>query len=212
MHMFSRVSTLTGGPQRPLEWALGITERVNAVMDVDVSLWGAAFGYPGGTVAWSTLVESRAHLTEQMGKLAGDTAFVSLAEQGLEFATTPYEDSLRTIVHMTAEPDGTPPPLGAMAELITASPAAGKIGAAMAWGVEMADRYAAVTGSGVAFLADDYGTFGQASWIVIHDDAAAADAAATALMADEAYGAAVDGGGNLFVPGSATRAAVVRLG
>lgn len=70
MHLFSRVFTLTGGPVGPVEWALAMMEKANDAMDVDVSLWTGAFGYPGGTVAWNTLVESRAHLTAQMAKVA----------------------------------------------------------------------------------------------------------------------------------------------
>ena len=68
MHLFSRVATLTGGPVKPLDWASRITARVNEVGDLDTTLWTAAFGYPGGTVAWSTIVESRAQLAEEFGK------------------------------------------------------------------------------------------------------------------------------------------------
>ena len=75
----------------------------------------------------------------------------------------------------------------------------------MAWGVEIADRYTAVTGTGSAFLADDYGPFGQLTWIAVHADAAAADRADEAVAGDADYLAAIDAGGGLFQPGSATR-------
>jgi hypothetical protein len=160
MPLYSRVATLTGGPVEPVEWAVDITGKVNQIMDVEVSLWQGVFGYPLGTVAWSAMVESRAQLAEQTAKLAADSAFLDLAGAGQAFATTPFEDVLRSIVHMTREPEGSPP-MGGWAEVTTATPAEGKIGEAMAWGVEIADAYTAATGTGCAFLADDYGTFGQ---------------------------------------------------
>ena len=82
MHLFSRVATLTGGPVEPVEWAVGITGKVNEIMDVEVSLWQGVFGYPLGTVAWSAMVESRAHLAEQTAKLAADSTFLELAGAG----------------------------------------------------------------------------------------------------------------------------------
>jgi hypothetical protein len=210
MHLFSRVATLTGGPVEPVDWAVNITGKVNQIMDVEVSLWQGVFGYPLGTVAWSAMVESRAHLAEQTAKLAADSTFLELAGAGQAFATTPFEDALRSIVHMTREPEGSPP-IGGWAEVTTATPAEGKIGEAMAWGVEIADAYTAATGTGCAFLADDYGTFGQVTWVAVHDDAAATDRASAAEAGDAAYLASVDGAGHLFQPGSANRVASIRV-
>jgi hypothetical protein len=211
MHMFSRVATLGGGPARPVDWATRITERVNAVGSVNTSLWSAAFGYPGGTVAWSTLVESRAQLADEFAKIGADSQFLALAEEGAEFATTPFQDTLRSIVHMTTEPTGDGPPLGAVADIITARAAAGQFGAATAWGVQIADQYATISGTGAVFAVDDYGPFGQVTWIGIHADAAAADAAAAALAADTSYAAAVEGAAGLFEPGSGQRGSLVRI-
>jgi hypothetical protein len=211
MHLFSRVGVVTGSPVETLEWAVNITAKVNEAMDVEVSLWQGQFGYPLGTVAWTAVVESRAQLAAETMKLAADQGYLDLVGQGQAFAgTTPFEDSLGTLVHTTAEPDG-PPPIGAWAEITTAVPMGGKIAAAMAWGVEISDYHAAVTGSPVMFLADDYGTFGQVTWIAVHADAAAADAATAAVMADADYATKVDGVGDLFVPGQSNRSSSVRL-
>jgi hypothetical protein len=179
-------------------------------MEVDVSLWQARFGYPLGTVVWSAMIESRAHLDEQMAKTAADPGFLDLVGRGQEFTTDPPQDMLRSVVHMTREPAGAPP-IGAWVEVISAAPAEGKMADAMAWGVEIAEHYTTVTGSGAAFLADDYGMFGQLTWISVHDDGAAADAAGEATATDAGYLAAVDGGAHLFLPGSATRTASTRI-
>jgi hypothetical protein len=195
MHMYSRLLTLQGGPVRPMEWAQKVTERVNAVMDVDVTLWSAAFGYPGGTVAWSTIVESRAQLADNFAKAGADQGFL-----------------VRTIAHMTTEPTGEAPPMGAVAELVTAVAAGGKFAAATAWGAEIADQYKAVTGTDAVFLIDDYGPFGQVTWISLHETPAAADAAAAAAAGDEAYAKAIEKAGDLFLDGSGTRGSVIRIG
>lgn len=212
MHLFSRVATLTGGPSKPLDWATRITAKVNEVGSLDTSLWTAAFGYPGGTVAWSTVVESRAQLTEEFGKLGADQGFLALADEGQQFAgTTTYQDTLRTIVHTTREPDSTRSPIGAVAELTTAVAAEGKLGAAISWGAEVADLATEVTDVGAAFMTDDYGVFGQMAWIAIYPDAAACDAANAALAGSEKYLASLDDAGDLFVPGSARRGSLVRM-
>jgi hypothetical protein len=210
MHMFSRVGTLMGGVRRPLEWATEVTEKVNSVLDLEVTMWTASFGYPVGTVAWSSMVESRQQLVDETAKLMGDDGYLKLVEKGQEFATTPMEDHLRTIVHMTAEPAGAPP-VGASAEIITATPAAGKIGEAMAWGISMTDTFASVTGADSAFLNDAYGTFGQMSWMSVFDSPADVDAAAEATMADAKYMASIDQGGDLFEPGTGQRGLVTRM-
>lgn len=210
MHLFSRVATLTGGVRRPLEWATEVTAQVNSTIDLEVSLWTANFGFPVGTVSWSAMVESRQQLADETAKLMGDDDYLSMVEKGQEFATTPAEDHLRTVVHMTSEPEGAAP-VGSAAEIITAAPAGGKIGEAMTWGVGMADRFASVTGADSAFMADAYGSFGQMTWISVFPDAAAVEAAAEATMADADYMAAVDGAGELFQPGSGQRGLVTRM-
>lgn len=211
MLLFSRVGVVTGGPVETLEWAVNVTAKVNQAMDVEVGLWQGQFGYPLGTVAWTAVIESRAQLAEETLKVAADPGYLDLVGQGQAFNSgVPFEDALATVVHTTAEP-GDPPPVGAWAEITAAVPTAGNIVAAMAWGVEISDYHAAVTGSPVTFLADDYGTFGQVRWIAVHADAAAADAAPAAVMADAGYAAKVDGAGDLFLPGHSHRSSSVRL-
>lgn len=212
MHLFSRVFTLTGGPVRPVEWALAMMEKANDAMDVDVSLWIGAFGYPGGTVAWNTLVESRAHLTEQMGKVAAHQGFLQAAEMGQEFASGSFSDRLRTVVHTTTAPGDVPVPIGSVADELTVQATPGRFDALQAWAVQNADLYATLTGSPVAVLVDDYGPFGRVSSLASHADASAADAAADATMASGSYRASLGEAATLCVPGSVSRAAMVRVG
>ena len=210
--LFSRVFTLGGGPVRPVEWALAMMEKANEAGDWDVTLWTGAFGYPGGTVAWNTFVESRAELTRQIGKVAAHQGFLQAAELGQDYATAPFEDSLRSVVHLTSPAATDRPPISAVADQVSAVPAPGQIGAVRAWGVEVAELYASITGSPVAFLADAYGPLGQVTWRTVHADPAAADAAAEARDAHGDYLAAIDDAAKMFLPASIVRTALVRVG
>ena len=210
--LFSRVFTLGGGPVRPVEWALAMMEKANEAGDWDVTLWTGAFGYPGGTVAWNTFVESRAHLTEQIGKVASHQGFLQAAELGQDYATSPFADTLRSVVHATSPEAIARPKIGAVADLVTGQPAPGQIAAVRTWGVEVAELYASITGSPVAFLADAYGPLGQVTWRTVHADPAAADAAAAARDANSDYLAVIDAAAKMFVPASIIRTAMVRVG
>lgn len=210
--LFSRTFTLAGGPVRPVEWALAMMEKANEAGDWDVTLWTGSFGFPGGTVAWNTFVESRAHLTEQIAKVAGNRGFLQAAEIGQEFATAPFEDSLRAVVHLTSPEALARPPIGAVVELVTALPAPGQIQTVRAWGVEVAELHAAVTGTPVAFLSDAYGPLGQVTWRAVHPDPASVDAAAHARDAHRDYQDAVDAAAKMFLPASVIRTAMVRVG
>lgn len=210
--LFSRVFTLGGGPVRPVEWALAMMEKANEAGDWDVTLWTGAFGFPGGTVAWNTFVESRDELTRQIGKVAAHQGFLQAAEIGQDYATAPFEDSLRSVIHLTSPAATHRPPIGAVADLVSGVPAPGQIGAVRAWGVEVAELYASITGSPVAFLADAYGPLGQVTWRTVHADPAAADAAADARDAHGDYLAAIDDAAKMFLPASIVRTALVRVG
>ena len=197
---------------RPVEWALAMMEKANEAGDWDVTLWTGAFGFPGGTVAWNTFVESRAELTDQIAKVAGHRGFLQAAEMGQDYATTPYVDALRAVVHHTSPAALARPPIGAVAEMVTGQPAPGQIQAVRVWGVEVAELYASITGVPVAFLGDAYGPLGQVTWRAVHDSPAAADTAALALDAHPDYLDAIDDAAKMFLPASVIRTAMVRVG
>ena len=93
--------------------------------------------------------------------------------------------------------------VGQVAQLVTATAAAGKLGAAMAFGVEITDHVSSATkSSSITFCRNLYGPFGGVSWISTVADMAAADAAGAALAADASYLEAVDKAGDIFEPGS----------
>jgi len=210
MYLFSRLATLRGNERRSLAWAAKMTDHVNAVGDHTVTLWRADFGYPVGTVAWSTWVESMAALNEGFAALADDDAYYDLVDAGSELLVEPPHDLLRRAVF--GEPGSEPPPPGSVTSVTTAVVANGRYAEATAWGTEMAELVHQISGQATMFLVDAYGTFGQVTWLSGAPDVATADAAAQAVQADPDYSKRLADVGDLFVPGSGQQRLVTRVG
>jgi hypothetical protein len=209
MYLFSRVATLRGNERRTLAWAAEVTSYVNDHCDHDLTLWRADFGYPVGTVAWSTWADSMDSLNRGFAPLAEDDGYFALLDEGAELVAEPPRDLLRRAVH--GEPGGTPPPPGAVTQVTTAVVANGKYAEATAWGVEMADLVQQVTNQPTMFLVDAYSTFGQVTWLSGAPGLAAADAAADAIQGDADYLKRLADVGDLFLPGSGQQRLVTRI-
>jgi hypothetical protein len=210
MYLFTRETTLVGGQRRPLQYALEITEKVNATIDLDVHLWAAVLGRPVGTLSWNAVVEGRGALGAATAALGGSEAYQDILERGQEFATGPATDTLRQLVH-PAELTGEGTAVGNFAEAITAVPAPGQIAAAMGWAVEISELASGIAGVPVTFWADAYGNFGRVTWLIVYPDAAAVDAANDRLNSSAEYIGSIDAHGELFVPASGERALFTRI-
>jgi hypothetical protein len=209
MLLFSRVVTPVGSPRRALSWAAGMTEYVNAHSDLDVSLWSGTFGYPVGTLVWSTIVESQVALAESTSKLLADDGYFDLIEQAQDMITTAPHDILRELVF--GEPSD-PPPIGAVATVTTATALVDRMADAVGWGVEIAQYVTAATETPVAVLTNVFGQMGELAWIGVQPDLAAAEAARTKLAADADYLARLAPTKDLFVPASGHISQLTRLG
>lgn len=209
MYQFGRILTLQGDARETMPWASEVTAHVNANTNMNVSLWGSVFGYPVGTVAWSTWVEGRAQLSGEMAKLPTDAAYLDLALKAQEWVTGPAEDIFRNLVH--GGPAAEPPAVGAIAAVTQAVAATGKMPEALAWGVDMAQHATSVTGHPVSLLVNAYGDFGGMAFISTAADMAAADASSDALQGDADYIAKISASSGLFVDGSAHQSLLRRL-
>jgi hypothetical protein len=209
MLLFSRVVTPVGSPRRALSWAAGMTEYVNAHSDLDVSLWSGTFGYPVGTLVWSTIVESQVALAESTSKLLADDGYFDLIEQAQDMITTAPHDILRELVF--GEPSD-PPPIGAVATVTTATALVDRMADAVGWGVEIAQYVTAATETPVAVLTNVFGQMGELAWIGVQPDLAAAEAARTKLAADADYLARLAPTKDLFLPASGHISQLTRLG
>lgn len=199
MLLFSRLITLTGSPRKAMPWAVGITEYVNANGSLPVTCWAGNFGYPIGTMAWSSMVESQAALTAGMSQLLTDPGYLDLVESAADLVTTPGHDVLREVLYGTP---GDPPALGSIVTVTTATAIADHMADALAWGVEIGQHVESVIATPVAVLTDVFGTMGGMAWFSVQPDVAAADAARAKLNADADYFKHIAGSKDLFINGS----------
>lgn len=208
MLLFSRVVTPTGSPRKTMAWAFGMTEYVNSHSDLDFSLWSGTFGYPVGTLAWSTTIESQVALAESTAKLLADDGYFDLIEQAQDIVLTPPHDILRELVF--GEPSD-PPPIGAVATITTATALVDRMADAVGWGVEIAQYVTEATAAPVAVLTNVFGQMGELAWIGVQPDLAAAEAARTKLAGDADYLARLAPTKDLFVPASGHISQATRL-
>lgn len=211
MYLFSRVAIPNGQPRDVMEFATDMTDYVNSKVDTTTTLWGNLFGAPLGTLAWNTLVPSRAKLGEVMMTLMADDEYHARLERGAQFRSEVNltEDFLARFIFGDTEEDA--PGVGAVAEMIVAVPAAGRMADAMAWGPEIAQKVAKVIDTMPSFWSSAYGPFGQVSWITLYPDMAALDEAQDRLLSNEEYMTAAAKGSELFTEGSGQRSSAMRL-
>lgn len=199
MLLFTRLATLTGSPRKSMPWAMQITEYVQSHSPLPVTCWAGNFGYPIGTVAWSTMVESQAALAASMGGLLADPGYLDLIDSAVDLFPTPGQDLLREVVYGTP---GDPPAVGSVVTVTAATAIVDRMADAVGWAVEMAQHVENVIGTPVALLTDVYGTIGGMAWISVQPDYAAIDSASGKLSADSGYLAKAADSKGLFVEGS----------
>ena len=209
MYMFARLVTLNGSPRKVMPWVAGITKYVNDHGTLPTTCWQSTFGYPLGTVAWSTVADSQATLSAAMGSLIAQDEFLDHLDAGAELVAAPGQDLLREIVYGTPS---DPPPIGAIATVTNATAMVDRLGDAMMWAIEIAQHIENVIGSPIAVTRDVFGTIGGITWIGVAPDVAAADAAAGKMAADADYLSKVAGSKDLFITGSGRSGQLIRIG
>lgn len=208
MLLFSRVVTPTGSPRKVMPWVVDITAYVNANSPLEVTCWAGTFGYPIGTVAWSTFVDSQATLAAATSGLLSQDGYFDRLDAAAEFVTTPGQDLLREVVYGSP---ADPPPVGAVAQITTATALVDRLADAVGWAVEIAQHLEGVIGSPIGVLTDVYGTIGSISWIGVVPDAAASDASRAKVAADTSYLGRLVATKDLFIPGSGHVGQVTRI-
>jgi hypothetical protein len=208
MHLFTRQATLVPDQiQDGAVYAAEMAGYVSSKTGLEVNAWATVYGAPLGSVSWSARVDSQAAMGAANDTLLADAGFQErLAANRHRFAVAP-EDSIGEFVALTGEPG----PVRQYAGIVTAQCAAGKIADAMAWGVDIMQLSAKLTGADHALVRPLYGPFASLVWIALFDTLEDADALETARSSDPSYLERLDQGGDLFVPGSATQRLIRRL-
>jgi hypothetical protein len=208
MLLFSRVATFNGSPRRVMPWAAAITEYVNAHGSLPVTCWTGSFGYPLGTMIWSAMVESEAALAAGTSQLLADPGYLDLLESATDLISSPGHDMLREVLYGSP---GDPPPIGALANVTTATAIVDRLGDALGWAVEIGQYVEQVIGTPVGVFTNVFGTMGGIMWLGVSADAAAADTARAKLNADTGYLKHIAGSKDLFINGSGHIGQAVRI-
>ena len=208
MLLFSRVVTPSGSPRKVMPWVADITQYVNANSTLDVTCWAGTFGYPLGTVAWSCFLDSQATLVAATNALMGQAGYLDRLDAAAELVTTPGQDLLREVIYGSPS---DPPPLGAVANITTATALVDRLADAVGWGVEIAQYLEGVTGTSIGVLTDVFGTMGGVAWISVAPDIAAAEVARAKAAADPGYISRLAATKDLFIPGSGHVGQVTRI-
>lgn len=206
MFIFSR--TATSHPARVPDataFAAEVAHHVTQVTGRDLAVYQAMFGMPAGTFLWSMRVESHTDLEEVTAKLTSDARYLELITQDRDLFVGTIEDRLlRIIAGNLVEPKP-------IYTIMQAAPLTGHYGASMAFGVEIQQYVAELTGTVGAFGSGAYGEFGIVSWLGGFDTMAQLDEANDKLMGDEGYLARVEEGSTHFQPGSGQRGLIRQL-
>jgi len=208
MQLFTRQLMTTGPDAAAAAWATEMAATASEKMGAEVALWAAGFGAPRGAMAFTMRVDGLADLQAKAAPLAGDAEYQAKLAEGADIVVGPPQDSLATPLHGDL---GDPPPVGAMAVVTNAVIANGQYAEAVGWGIEVAQHVTSLTGMPVGLMMQEYGTFGQLTWIGIAADAAAVDASVAATNGDAEYIKMLSAAGDLFVPGSGQRSLATRV-
>ena len=170
MYLFTRTGRLgSGNMTQSMTWAHSITEKVNQVTDLNVSLWTTLFSPALGTLTWTAIVEDMSALENADAKLMVDNGYLLLAEEGAHFLNSAgLDDSLAQFMTPMAAPEpGAPGPQ--CATVVRATIAPGGFVRGVELGVKIAARASEVTGAPTAFLSGVTGVYGQIAWVSTYD-------------------------------------------
>lgn len=150
MYLFSRAVRLAPGDQRQhMHWAEMITEKVNQISEVRVSLWVPFASPQVNMLAWSAAVPNLATLETINDKLAADPGFQDLQAEGARFGTdNGVTDQLVNVIHSDRPSD--PKKIHyATAAMATSLP--GQMGQAIKTGTAIAKQIKKATGMPSSF-------------------------------------------------------------
>jgi hypothetical protein len=208
MQLFSRSVMFNGPFGDVMAYATDMRQFVSDKTAREVGLWSVMFGAPLGAMVYAARVDGLADLQSIGATLVGDADYHAKLAKGRDFVAGPAEDNLATPIHGEL---GDPPPVGSVAVVTTAAIANGAYAEAIAWGVDIAQHVERVAGVPTLFLANDFGAFGQVTWIGVSPDAAAADAAGQKINADPDYLGKLASAGTLFAQGTGHRTLLSRV-
>lgn len=205
MYIFTRQARLLPGRVRESSaWAVRLTERVNQVGELEFGLWSRVLSRGLGTLCWSTRVEHLGEMVATQDKLRADGGYDDLIDEGAAFLTPEVDDSVMAVAYGDPAPGHEVP----CVSVTTARAAPGRLGEAIAVGIEMAREAERLFGSHVLFLTAATGPYGLVAWVAEHDSVAALQSAQQSFSSELV--AAADRTSAAFQPGPQSERFVLR--
>ncbi len=207
MYLFSRTARLgEGNPQKQLDWALRVTEKVNQISEVPVQLWTTVFSPSSGRLVWTATVENLVELETIDDKLLADSGYVTLVEEGGTHGSgDPIDDGLLQFIH--ADPKSTE--IDAQyAMTVQATLAPGGTAKGIELGVETAQLASKITGCPTSFAMAVTGAYGSVEWITVYASIEDMQRAGELIGADASFNEKVDKElSKVYLPGVTTQTA-----
>ncbi len=208
MYLFTRSGRFGPGSIREaMTFTAEVTEKVRQETSLDLHAWQATMSPQLGTVTWGAFVDSLEELEAAQDKLAVSDPLMNLIEKGGKLFAGPLTDGLATVVHGEPAPDR---PLPAYISSARAVAANGRLGDAIAGGIEIAEAGARITGAPMMFLVDATGPYGGCRWTSGFADIGELERAEAALATDDRWVALIDRVGTAY-QGGATQAIFRRI-
>ncbi|HEY6531941.1 MAG TPA: hypothetical protein VIY72_06535 [Acidimicrobiales bacterium] len=190
MYVFARHARLALGQTRAARmWATEITDRINQVTGLHVSLYAQIMSAEVGALDWGTAVPDLATLDTAMDKLLVDDFFVAEQDRSAGFLQGTPIDTLQSIVHGELDMHAAPPEY---TTTITTVCQPGRLERGIAAGVELARRAEEITGAQSMMTIHETGQYGTVSWFTGYPGMESLEAAQAALMADPGWVRFVD--------------------
>ena len=200
-YLFTRSIRVSGSLLDSMSWSARMTEKVNQIAEIQVSLWTPVMSPQINTLTWTAVVTDLAALTTTDEKLMADSGYHDLAAEGAKFnAGSGVDDQLIQYVH--ADRDGAE--TAQYATTVRAILAPGSFREGIALGVEIAQRARAISGRPTSFGTAATGVYGEVGWITLYDSIEQVQAAEEAINSNEDFLELLDTKANkAYLPGEA---------
>ena len=189
-YLFTRRARLAPGNfMDAMAWSTRITEKVNAISEIPVSLWSTVFSPRLGALSWTAVVDELSQLEALDAKLLADGGYVALVEEGARFTSDDgIDDAVANLVH--ADPDSAGG--GQYATVVQAVITPGSFVHAVEVGVQIAQEAKKITGRPTSFGSSLTGPYGEVGWIVLYDSVDQLQAANEALNSNVEFAQLLD--------------------
>jgi len=190
MYRFARTALLTGDPVKAMGWAVTITEKVNQISEVPITLWTSVLSTPLGLIAWTANVENVSEIEALDAKLTVDNGYLDLQAAGTEYIVPGSAgDSLATVVFQTP---GAESGSFHYASVTMAHVLPGQFRRGIEVGVEFAQQVHDLSGLETSFEMAATGAMGTVTWAMVADSLEQLQRGEDTVNSDETFITKID--------------------